>query len=58
MCANPALTRIFIDKVIEEKCQNLFKSFEPRTIDLKNGYEDMSNLLSGKVECVKLSKHV
>ena len=31
-CAKPALNAIFIDKDIEEKCQNFFKSPEPRII--------------------------
>ena len=32
----------------------MFKTLEPRIIKLENAYEDMSNLLSGKVESVKL----
>ena len=39
-CAKPALTAIFIDKDIEEKCQNFFKTLEPRIIKLENGYKD------------------
>ena len=57
-CAKLALTAIFIDKDIEEKCQNFFKTLESRIIKLENRYEDMSNLLSGKVENVKFSEHV
>ena len=57
-CTKPALTAIFIDKDIEEKCQNFFKTLESRIIKLENRYEDMSNLLSGKVESVKFSEHV
>ena len=29
---------------VKEKCQNFFKTYEPRIIKLENGYEDMSNL--------------
>ena len=36
-CAKPALTAIFIEKDIEEKCQNFFKTLEPRVTKLENG---------------------
>ena len=39
-CAKAALTAIFIDKDIEEKRQDLFKTLEPRIMKLENGYED------------------
>ena len=55
-CTKPALTAIFIDKDIREKCQKYFKSLEPRIIKYENDHEDMSNLLSGKVESVKFSE--
>ena len=35
-----------------------FKSLELRIIQLKNGYEDMSNLLRRKVESVTFNEHV
>ena len=58
-CAKPALTAIFIEKYIEEKCQNTCKTLQPRINIFENGYEDMSNLLvSSKVESVKFSEHV
>ena len=49
-CAKPALTAIFFDK----DPRKMFKTLDPRIIKLENAYEDMSNLLSGKVEIVKL----
>ena len=57
-CARPTLTATFIEKDIEEKCQNFFKFLEPRVIKLENDYKDMSNLLSAKVESVKFGEHV
>ena len=57
-CAKPALTAIFTDKDIEKKCQKFLKTLEPRIIKLENDYEDMSNLLSGKVESVKFSEYI
>ena len=57
-CAKPTLTATFIDKDIEEKCQNFFKTLESKIIKLEHGYENMSNLLTGKVESVKFSEHV
>ena len=46
-----------MDKDIEEKWQNFFKTLEPRIIKLENSYEDMSNLFRSKVESVKFSEH-
>lgn len=41
-CAKPDSTAFFIDKYIEEKCQNFFETLELRIIKLETGYEDMS----------------
>ena len=43
---------------ISKKNTNFFKTLEPRIIKSENGYEDMSNLFSGKVESAKFSEHV
>ena len=49
-----ASTQFFLIKIFRK---NLKKVLEPRIIKLKNGYEDMSNLLGGNIESVKFSGH-
>ena len=41
-----------------KNAETFFKRLELRIIKLKNGYEDMSNLLRRKVESVKFNEHV
>ena len=41
-----------------KNAKTFFKSLELTIIKLKNGYEDMSNLLRRKVESVKFNEHV
>ena len=41
-----------------KNAETFFKRLEVRIIKLKNGYEDMSNLLRRKVESVKFNEHV
>ena len=41
-----------------KNAKTFFKSIELRIIQLKNGYEDMSNLLGRKVESVTFNEHV